>query len=356
MIHSKTEISPTVCTKAKWAFTTRRVNRADVQEISSELGRAKAGDLLLCEIAEIGQHKKIQLAERRVSVSYPGDLVVLCLGDRYAPDQFLASAVIDGPLLDLVAGGGVAGRIDAAHDFMDKPTRLRPLGVLIGRRGQAMNIDDYALQPLPNNNNVTVIGVFGASMNSGKTTAASSLAHGLRNAGHTVAGVKATGTGAFGDFNAFEDGGTPALDFTDAGMATTFRMSLERIENGFDTLVATAAKRGADVIVVEIADGVFQQETRKILKSSRIRDRLDGILFAAPDALSAYGGVMYLETLNLSPFALSGVLSCSPLAKAEAAQVTGLPILTKEELWSSEVINTFVAPVMRRPQAPSVAA
>ncbi|MEO0990866.1 MAG: hypothetical protein AAFX00_07960, partial [Pseudomonadota bacterium] len=39
---------------------------------------------------------------------------------------------------------------------------------------------------------------------------------------------------------AFEDGGTAALDFTDAGMATTYRMPLERIEQGFDTLVATA--------------------------------------------------------------------------------------------------------------------
>ena len=36
------------------------------------------------------------------------------------------------------------------------------------------------------------------------------------------------------------------------------------------------------MIVVEIADGVFQQETKAILYGSRIRDRLDGILFAAP--------------------------------------------------------------------------
>ena len=343
-----TPLTPALCDIAKWAFTTRRVNRDDVRGLSPDFGSARAGDLILCEIAEIGHHKKIQLAERRVSESYPGDLVVLCLGDRYAPDQFLASAVIDDDLIDLVAGGGVAGRVDAAHAFMDEPTRLKPLGLLTGARGQVLNVADYALPGICANHDVTVIGVFGASMNSGKTTAASSLAHGLMRAGYAVAGVKATGTGAFGDFNSFEDGGAPALDFTDVGMATTFRMPLDRIEAGFDTLVATAAARGAEVVVVEIADGVFQQETRAILRSSHIRDRLDGILFAAPDALSALGGVMVLEQLGLAPFAISGMVSCSPLATAEAAEVTGLPILSREDLWSPEAIALHVAPLMRR--------
>ncbi|WP_170403430.1 DUF1611 domain-containing protein [Ruegeria arenilitoris] len=341
-------VSPVACEVAKWAFTTRRVDRSDVHGLSTQLNTAKAGDLILCEIAEIGHHKKIQLAERRASVSYPGDYVVLALGDRYAPDQFLASAVIDDDLIDLVAGGGVAGRVDAAHVSMDEPTRLKPIGLLTDAKGHVINVADYALPSLPANDKVTVIGVFGASMNSGKTTAASSLGHGLMRSGVAVAGVKATGTGAFGDFNSFEDGGAPALDFTDVGMATTYRMPLAAIESGFDTLVATAASRGAEVVVVEIADGVFQQETRAILQSSRIRDRLDGILFAAPDALSALGGVTVLNKVGLSPFAVSGKVSCSPLAAAEAAEVTGRPILSREDLWSPAIIAQHVAPLMRR--------
>ncbi|MFQ6548721.1 hypothetical protein AADZ90_012235 [Aestuariibius sp. 2305UL40-4] len=343
-----TPLTPAMCDIAKWAFTTRNVRREDVRGLSADFHRAKAGDLILCEIAQIGHHKKIQLAERRVSASYPGDLVVLCLGDRYAPDQFLATAVIEPDNLALVAGGGVAGRVDAIHDFLDEPTRLRPIGLLTGDLDRVLNVADYALPDLPANDRVTVLGVFGASMNSGKTTAASSLAHGLMRSGYAVAGVKATGTGAFGDFNSFEDGGAPALDFTDVGMATTFRMPLDRIERGFGTLVATAAARGAEVVVVEIADGVFQRETRAILRGSRIRDRLDGILFAAPDALSALGGVHVMEQMNLTPFAISGMVSCSPLAAAEAAEVTGLPILCREDLWSPEAIALHVTPLMRQ--------
>ena len=332
----------------KWAFTTRRVQHGDIRGVRADLHDATPGDLVLCEIIAIGQHKNIQLADRRMSTSYPGDLVVLVLGDRYAPDQFHARAHLEtGQMAQLIAGGGLVGRVDAAHAFMKEPTVVRPIGLLTDAQGNAVNVEAYALPRLRPNHSATVIGVFGASMNSGKTTAASSLAHGLKRAGFATAGIKATGTGAFGDYNSFADAGVPVLDFTDVGMATTYRMPMARIEAGFETLIATSAAGGAEVIVVEIADGVFQQETRAILQAGAIRDRMDGILFAAPDALSALGGVHVLEKLGLSPFAISGMVSCSPLARAEAEEVTGLPVLSREELWDSAVIRAHVAPMMR---------
>ena len=335
---------------AKWAFTTRRVNPADAVGMSQDFSNAKAGDLVLCQILQIGQHKNIQLSNRRTSASYPGDYVVLCLGDRYAPDQFLCRAEISNAPMQLAAGGGIVGTVEASHQKMKTPTSVQPIGVLKNADGKTLNVGDYAQAPLAPNNDITVIGVFGASMNSGKTTAAVSLAHGLKNAGYNVAGIKATGTGAFGDFHAFEDAGINVTDFTDAGMATTYKMPMSRIEAGFETLVATAASKGAEVAVVEIADGVFQQETKKILKASRIRDRLDGILFAAPDALSAYGGVTLLEGYGLSPFAISGMVRLSPLATAEAAEVTGLPILTREHLWDPNVVQNTMGQLMRNPE------
>lgn len=333
---------------AKWAFTTRRVHRNDVSGLETNLHGAAAGDLVLCEIIALGQHKNVQMADRRVSALYSGDLVVLCLGDRYAPDQFHATAAITtGEPAHLIAGGGLVGRVDAAHSFMSRPTTVMPIGLLIDAEGAPVNVETYAMPKRRDNGSATVIGVFGASMNSGKTTAASSLAHGLKRAGYATAGIKATGTGAFGDYNSFADAGVPVTDFTDVGMATTYRMPMARIEAGFETLIGTASDAGAEVIVVEIADGVFQQETRAILSASSIRNRMDGILFAAPDALSALGGVNVLEKLGLSPFAISGMVSCSPLARAEAEEVTGLPVLSREDLWDMDVIHDHVAPMMR---------
>ncbi|MDB6452600.1 hypothetical protein [Falsirhodobacter sp. 20TX0035] len=332
----------------KWSFTTRRVNRGDVAGLSADLAAAQAGDLVLCRVQLLGQHRKLQLADRRTSELYRGDLIVLCLGDRYAPDQFEGHAVLEGPGADLLAGGGIVGKMRHAHVRMALPTQLEVLGILTDIAGERINVAGSALPTADIPDDVTVIGVFGASMNAGKTTAAVSLAHGLTRAGFRVAGVKATGTGAFGDFNAFEDAGVPATDFTDAGMPTTYRMPLSRIEDGFRTLVGTAAARGAEIVVVEIADGVFQAETGAILRGSAIRDRMDGILFAAPDALGSLGGVEVLRAHGLRPFAVSGMVTCSPLGQAEAVAATGVPHHGREELATAEVAEALVATLLRR--------
>ncbi len=326
------KIDAAVLEGAKWAFTTRRVGRAAVAALQPNVQDAVSGDLVLGEIVAVGQHKKVQLAEGRFSEAYVGDRVVMVCGDRYAPDQFEGVAEIGTDVCDVIAGGGVLGRMVQAHAKMAPPTKVRPLGLLADVDGEAINLASFALPAAPVPDRVTVIGIFGTSMNAGKTTAAASLAHGLKRAGYGVAGVKATGTGAFGDYNAFLDAGVPVLDFTDVGMVSTYKMPLERIEAGFETLVGTAAARGAEIVVVEIADGVFQAETAEILRCSRIKDRLDTVLFAAPDALSAVGGVATLRGHGLEPFAVSGVLTCSPLAAAEAAAAAGIVTLARDEL------------------------
>ncbi len=334
---------------AKWAFTTRRVNREHVAGINHNCRHAVAGDLVIAEIVCIGQHKKLQLAEGRYAESYKGDIAVMVCGDRYAPDQFEGYAELNSDECDMIAAGGIIGRMKAAHDKMAKPTTLRPLGLLTNAVGDTINIASYSISSSTIPDHVTVIGVFGASMNAGKTTAAVSLAHGLKKSGLAVEGVKATGTGAFGDFNAFRDAGIPVTDFTDAGMGTTYRMPLERIERGFEALVGAAATRGAEVVVVEIADGVFQAETAEILKSSWIKDRFDAVMFAAPDALGAVGGVSILKHYGLLPFAISGKVTCSPLAVREAENATHTALLSRDALLDPDQLMPAVAHLLRDP-------
>ena len=207
-------ITQVVPSYAKWAFSTRRVDDADIRDLSVDYGTAMAGDLLMARIVRIGQHKKLQLASGGHSESHLDDVVVVCVGDRYAPDQFEGHAEISPAGCDLIAAGGVAGRVVIAHDKMSTPTRLEPIWLLTDAYGDVINAVSYALPACTIPAHVTVIGVFGSSMNSGKTTTASSLAHDLMRAGHRVAGIMATGTGAFGDLNAFRDAGVPMSDFT----------------------------------------------------------------------------------------------------------------------------------------------
>lgn len=332
--------------QAKWAFTTRRVIRSDITGLQSNVRNAVSGDLLLSQIVEIGQHKKIQLAEARYSESYLGDYVVAACGDRYAPDQFEAVATIDSCSADLVAGGGIVGKIRAAHDRMALPTKVRPLGLLTDSDGHVINLARYGLPVRRSNHGMTVIGVVGNSMNAGKTTAAASLAHGLSRSGCSVAALKATGTGAFGDFNAYRDAGADIVaDFTDVGMASTYRQPIGRIEAGFDTLLSHASDKGAGIAIVELADGLFQRETAQILRSSRIRNQLSGMVFAAPDALSAIGGSARLLDLDLPLLVVSGKVSCSPLASVEASEHLSVPIASRENLRDPEFARGLLAKV-----------
>lgn len=334
----------TLASRAKWAFSTRRVRQTDAAGVVSNLDRAVPGDLLLGRVIQLGFQKRVQLAAGRPSDLYTGDLVVLACGARYAPDQFEGLAELMPDAVDMLAAGGVAGRMLARNAKVAAPTRIAPIGLLTRSDGRVMNLGDYALPQAMRPAGLTAIGVVGASMNSGKTTATASLAHGLQRAGYRVAAIKATGTGAFGDYNTYVDAGAHYVaDFTDAGMVSTYNEPLQRIETGLDTLLAGAAAAGCEVALVEIADGVLQQETAALLQRPSIRALFAGVMFAAPDALAAVGGCATLRALGIEAFALTGTLSLSPLGAREAEAATGLPVLLREELCDPARASTLLA-------------
>ncbi len=346
-MNALTAVTPKVLAEAKWAFSTRRVATGDAAHLVESLGEAVSGDLVLGRVERLGSHKKIQLAEGRVSELYVGDLVVLACGARYAPDQFEGLAELDPEGADMLAAGGVLGRMRHRHERMAAPTRVLPLGLLADESGEVINLGAYALERAMRPLGLTVIGVVGASMNSGKTTAAASIAHGLRRAGHQVAAIKATGTGAFGDYNAFVDSGARYVaDFTDAGMVSTYQQPLARIEAGLETLLGHAARNGCEVAVVELADGVFQKETGDLLRNSRIREGFTGVFFAAPDALAAAGGCAALRAMGIEPAVVTGMVSCSPLGAAEAESATGVSVVTRDALCDPAQAKSLLVQVL----------
>ena len=334
----------TVPSNAKWTFTTRRVNRDDVAAMDTNFEAMNAGDLLLVEVEKVGNHKRFQLTTGRPSEIYVGDYGVVACAARYAPDQFEGIAEIGADRCDLLAGGGVAGKMRMANQLRAAPTRLRPIGRLLSADLKAINVRDYAIPTSRKTPNIPVLVVTGSSMNAGKTTMTASLAHGLQKAGYRVAGIKMTGTGAFGDFNAMTDAGLHYVgDFTDAGYASTYREPMDRIENAFLDLVGQAEEQGCEVAVVEIADGIYQKETAALLeKSSIIRNAATAFLFACGDAVSAVGGVQHLRGLGIEPAAVSGKISLSPMATIEASEAAKVSIVTRDELLTGEFAGTLL--------------
>lgn len=327
---------------SKWTFATRRVDRKLIAAMDTDFHEARAGDLVLAQVESLGQHRRVQLPCGRPSSIYPGDMVVLACGARYAPDQFEGLAEIDSTGADLLAGGGCIGRMVARNDLIKNATRLLPVGRLLDQTGVPINLERFALPRSERAGEIPVIFVLGSAMNSGKTLATAQLALGLRRAGYRVAALKGTGTGAFGDFNQYSDTGAHVVaDFTDAGMVTTYREPLARVKDGLNRLLGHAAEQDCEIAVMEIADGLFQRETGQLVADPWFAARLSGLIFACGDAVAAAGGVAQLARFGLRPDALTGLLSCSPMAAAEAENATGVPVLRKDDLADPAEANSF---------------
>lgn len=327
-------LEPERLAAAKRAFTTRRAHL----ELATQLVTAAtpaAGDLVLARVVRIGQHPALQLPSGRRAHLFVGDEIVACYGNRYAPDQFEAVVPADAGPCHLVAAGGIAARAREWHGRMKRPTEIEPVGLLADASGRVLNVARFALREDAAVPAIgpRVVAVVGTSMNAGKTTAAAHLVRGLTAAGLRVAAAKVTGTGAAGDTMLFADAGAqPVVDFTDFGLASTYRAGAAAVEQVLRQAIAHLTRSAPDAIVFEVADGLFQQETAQLLRSAAFRRAVSGILFAAPDALGAAAGVEWLEQRGLPVVAVAGALTASPLAAREAAEATQLPVLGLAEL------------------------
>lgn len=348
-------LEPRRVAAVKRSFTTRRVTPAVMNTLILGTVRPAVGDLVLARVDLLGKHRRIELTDGRRAHLFPGDEIVVCFANRYAPDQYEAVIGDDLSGCHLVAAGGIAARELARHDRMNEPTRITPIGLVGDREGRRLNVRDFAIARASAATEMTAILSVGTSMNAGKTLTATSLLHSLARAGYRVAGIKATGTGAGGDLWIMRDAGAHHVtDFTDAGFASTFLAPIDDLEAATVDLIADAAAAGCDVAVVEIADGLQQLETAALMRSARIRSATSGVLFSAYDSMGAIYGVDSLRAAGHEVLALSGRLSQSPLSVREAQTATGLRVYTPGELQEGALLGRIMAP--RRAAASAVPA
>ena len=323
--------------RASWAFTTRRIPTGTACSIiQPDNGKPKAGDLVIARVDSLGHHKGLQLVNGRRRIMFLGDEIVVAYGNRYASSQFESYVPETMGPCHLVAGGGIASRAVSWHANISRgPTHITPIGLVGDKYGNPINLKDYGLAPVkqPADYQPTTIALIGTSMDAGKTTTAAYLARGLINAGLRVGYVKVTGTGAGGDTWLLKDAGAePVLDFTDAGLPTTFMEEPKEIERVMHELIAHCAESGVDAVLVEIADGVFQRETATLLQSSFFANITGGIVLAAQDSMGAAAGMNWLNNFSTPVLALSGKLSAAPLQVSEAQAATGLRVFDLDDL------------------------
>ena len=318
---------------AKSAFATRRVPRPAMVTLLGGAIRPRSGDLVLAKVVRLGQHRKLEAPDGRRANLHVDDHIVVAFGDRYAPDQFEALVPNSLGPTQLVASGGIASSMRSRSRDVSAATDIEPIGLIGDERGCVLNLAKFALPAIAMPLRRYTVAVVGTSMNSGKTTTIQYLAHTLARLGLRPGVTKVTGTGSGGDYWVMLDAGAHRmLDFTDAGFASTYKQPIGALEMGLLTLLAHLGDAGCGVNLVEVADGLFQRETSRLITSSAFIESVDTLLFAAGEAMGAAAGVAHLKQLGLPVVAVSGRLTRSPLAVREAAEATNLPVLGIPEL------------------------
>ena len=333
--------------RAKRAYATRRVDLDQAAGLLTAPYAPRAGDLVLARVDKLIQHRRLELANGRRADLFPGDEIVVCYGNRYAPDQFEAEVPADLSPCHLVAAGGIAAQCLSRNTKIGAASRISPIGVLATADGRPLNLADHALAPrAAPKRRPPVTAVIGTSMNAGKTTTLANLALGMSRQGLRVGAAKVTGTGAGGDVWHMTDAGCHlVLDFTDGGAPSTYKLPIADCEAIMETLVATLCDAGVDAILIEVADGILQEETRRLVQSATFARLVDNVIFAAGDALGAAGGVAWLQSQGLSLIGVSGALTAAPLAIRECAGLVDLPLLPLDTLNGGGWLPRGVAPV-----------
>lgn len=327
--------------RAKPSFATRRVPEGAMRTLIGGSVRPRSGDLVLASVSRLGQHRRIEQPDGRRATLYLGDEVIVAYGDRYAPDQFEAEVPSDLGRTHLVASGGIASSMLSRSRDVRNATDIVPVGLIGDERGRPINLADFSLEPqAPQAERPRTIAVLGTSMNSGKTTTVQYLVRGLSRGGFRPGATKVTGTGSGNDYWVMLDAGAHrVLDFTDVGLASTYRQSMPVLEGKFVELVDHLTASGSGVNLIEVADGLFQRETAQLIESEVFQSTVDAVVFAAPDSLGAAMGVNHLRSLGVNVIAVSGRLTRSPLQVREAQVATELPILGILELSDLETVR-----------------
>lgn len=326
---------------AAQSFVTRRVPRQQMGTLLSGGLRPRSGDVVLARVARLGNHRRIEHSNGRRGTLHIGDDLICAYADRYATDQFESYVPTSLGRADLVASGGIVSRTQSRSAAVRAATEIAPLGLIGDHRGRPLNVAQFAL-PRINPRGAArprTIAVLGTAMNAGKTTTIHHMLHGFAKAGARPGAAKVTGTGSGNDFWVMLDAGAHRmLDFTDVGLASSFRHRIDRLEDAAEQLVAHLSAEHCGVAFVEIADGVYQQENQHLIRSPRIHALIDTVVFAASDAMGAAHGVEILRKSGFCVAAVSGTLTRSPLAVRETQQATGLPVLGLAELADPRII------------------
>jgi hypothetical protein len=301
----------------------------------------KVGDTAVFEVLKIGKHTNIQGEDKRLVTIVPGDWIMAAFGTRYATEQFegyVPYTCVE--IFHILGAGGTVGLVQSSHKKFEGtgPTILKIVGYVVNREGAVVNTKwrhasrRQAFSGLGSYTAKIILSV-GSSMDSGKTTTAAYLANGLKRNGKKVAFIKLTGTVYTKDTDLVYDlGADMVANFGDYGFPSTYMCDEDELLDLFQSLVTDVSKVHPEYIVIEIADGIYERETKMLLNNSRFMSVVDEVVFSGGDSMSAVHGVEKLQQWGIQPIALSGLFTASPLLMKEVKENCDTPVFNIQQL------------------------
>lgn len=299
----------------------------------------KIGDVVYGEVDSTGQHSSLENCNGRIHHIFNGTRAVFVYGNRYAPDYYegLIPKMFE-HRVDLLARSGMIGNVVEKNSMKKDPTVVKILGYVCGKDGNILNTTKFS-RIKPNGFNKKeprskLILCIGTSMNSGKSMAAASCCYTLSTTGHNVRASKITGTASLKDILRMNDmGAFPYTDFTHLGYPSTYLLEQEDLLKIFNYTDLKYANNPKNYWVVELADGILQRETAMLLSEECVRMRIYKLIFCSTDAFAMIGGLQVLkDKFRLTPDALSGVCSSSPLHIRELNGFTNIPVFNSASI------------------------
>lgn len=330
--------------KIKRTLVSKGITEFTVNEHLKNTYLPKAGDLATFRILEIGKHRNAQGDQGRNVAIFPGDVLVAAFADRYATSQY--EGYVPKQHLEqyhIIGAGGVIGIVHSQNAALDhvEPTTVELIGYCCDTSGQVINTKFYQKKRTPFTavvpEGMKIILSIGSTMDSGKTTTAAHVARGLKATGKKVGFIKLTGTAYTKDRDYVHDCGADEVgDFSDFGFPSTFMCEKPEILDLYQSLLDQMHTKGVELLVMEIADGIWQRETEYLLKDTSFMSTIHSVVFSCGDSLSAIQGVKSLAEMGISPRLISGRFTMSPLLITETKNHIPLPVLTIDEIMTGE--------------------
>lgn len=266
---------------------------ADVQEfsINADLAQShvpKVGDVAIFEVVSLGKHLNIQGETGLLNKIMPGDRIMGAFGNRYATEQFEGYVPKQCQHdFHILGAGGTIGWVHSTHAKFsgNGPTRLRIIGYAVNGQNQLINTRQMrADKMIPFSGwsaaQTKVVLSVGSSMDSGKTTTAAYLVHGLVRQGKRVVFIKLTGTAYTKDCDlSYDLGACQSLDFSQFGFPSTYMCDQPDLLNLYESLLHQALKTKPDYVILEIADGILQRETKILLQNPSFMKTVHNVVF-----------------------------------------------------------------------------